>query len=355
MPVLSHRFGPTTIAKVSDSDELRKVLDDPWLESDHIVVKPNWVATEPGSFVDPRTLRTLFEALDSHIVVTESLHVGRSMNLLVDGMAFTVDGEEVNWRWLLKGEGWRWLYENERWDWFREGGHWEQIVKEDKAFLDEYGFTDLFDEFDVEYVNTTDEVWRGRNANPAEVKRAVESRFSGVQVERLYGMVPKRLYDLRGSTLISLARLKQYASFTLKNMFGMIVDPMRPWWHGPGNSRIARSIVDINKVYHSLFNVYGMCTSLFETAVAHPEGEFLGEYMGRYNMVEGFGFVAFGRDLVSIDSALINLTEGWIGIAERVNREPIELAEEEGLGASDRQAIEEARVKVGSWLLPQSN
>lgn len=355
MPVLSHRFGPTTIAKVSDSDELRKVLDDPWLESDHIVVKPNWVATEPGSFVDSRTLRTLFEALDSHIVVTESLHVGRSMNLLVDGMAFTVDGEEVNWRWLLKGEGWRWLYDNKRWDWFREGGHWEQIVKEDKAFLDEYGFTDLFDEFDVEYVNTTDEVWSGRNANPAEVKRAVESRFSGVQVERLYGMVPKRLYDLRGSTLISLARLKQYASFTLKNMFGMIVDPMRPWWHGPGNSRIARSIVDINKVYHSLFNVYGMCTSLFETAVAHPEGEFLGEYMGRYNMVEGFGFVAFGRDLVSIDSALINLTEGWIGIAERVNREPIELAEEEGLGASDRQAIEEARVKVGSWLLPQSN
>ena len=355
MPALSHRFGPTTIAKVSNSDELRKVLDDPWLESDHIVVKPNWVATEPGGFVDSMTLRTLFEALDSHIVVTESLHVGRSMNLLEDGMAFTVDGEEVNWRWLLKGEGWRWLYDNERWDWFREGGHWEQIVKEDRAFLDQYGFTDLFDEFDVEYVNTTDEVWRGRNANPAEVKRAVESRFSGVQVERLYGMVPKRLYDLRGSTLISLARLKQYASFTLKNMFGMIVDPMRPWWHGPGNSRIARSIVDINKVYHSLFNVYGMCTSLFETAVAHPEGEFLGEYMGRYNMVEGFGFVVIGRDLVSIDSTLINLTEGWIGIAERVNREPIELAEEEGLGASDSQAIEEARIKVGSWLVPQIN
>ena len=355
MPVLSHRFGPTTIAKVSNSDELRKVLDDPWLESDHIVVKPNWVATEPGGFVDSMTLRTLFEALDSHIVVTESLHVGRSMNLLEDGMAFTVDGEEVNWRWLLKGEGWRWLYDNERWDWFREGGHWEQIVKEDRAFLEQYGFTDLFDEFDVEYVNTTDEVWRGRNANPAEVKRAVESRFSGVQVERLYGMVPKRLYDLRGSTLISLARLKQYASFTLKNMFGMIIDPMRPWWHGPGNSRIARSIVDINKVYHSLFNVYGMCTSLFETAVAHPEGEFLGEYMGRYNMVEGFGFVVIGRDLVSIDSTLINLTEGWIGIAERVNREPIELAEEEGLGASDSQAIEEARIKVGSWLVPQIN
>jgi hypothetical protein len=346
-----HRFGQTTIAKVRGSDELREVLDDPWLESEYIVVKPNWVSTEPGGFVDTKILRTLFEALDSHIVVTESLHVGRSMNLLEDGMPFTIDGYEFNWRWLLKGEGWRWLTNNPSWDWFKEGGHWEQIVKEDRAFLDEYGFTDLFDEFNVEYVNTTDEVWRGRNANPAEVKKAVESRYNGVQVERLYGMVPKRLYDLRGSTFISLARLKQYATFTLKNMFGMIIDPMRPWWHGPGNSRIARSIVDINKVYHSLFNVYGLCASLYETAVAHPDGEFQGEYMDRYNMVEGFDFVALGRDLVSVDSTLINLTEGRIGIVERVNREPIELAEEEGLGSSDGQAIEEAKVKVRSWLL----
>ena len=350
-----HRFGQTTFARVEDSDRLRRVLDDPWLKSETIVVKPNWVDIEPGGFVDSQILRTLFEALDSRLVVTESLHIGRSMNLLEDGMAFTVDGKEVNWRWLLRGEGWRWLYDNPRWDWFREGGHWEQIVKEDRAFLDEQGFTDLFDEFDVEYVNTTDEVWRGRKEDPAEVKRAVESRYSPVQVERLYGMVPRRLYDLRGSTLISLARLKQYATFTLKNMFGMIIDPMRPWWHGPGNSRIARSIVDINKVYHSLFNVYGICTSLYETAVTHPEGEYQGEYLGRYNMVEGFGFVALGRDLVSIDSTLINLTEGRIEIAERINREPIELAEEEGLGASDRRVIEEAKAKVGSWLTPPSN
>jgi hypothetical protein len=350
MNLLRHRFGGTTFAKVADSNDLKEALDDPWMESETVVIKPNWVDVEPGGFIDAEIMRTLFEVLDSRIVVTESLHLGRAFNILPDGMAFTADGEEVNWRWLLKGDGWKWLYDKPDWGWFMEGGHWEQIVREDETFLDEQGFNDLFEEFDVEYVNTTDDVWRGRHADPAEVKKAVESHFKPVHYERMYGMVPQRLYDLRGSTFISFARLKQYASFTLKNMFGMIVDPMRPWWHGPRNERIASSIVDINKVYHSLFNVYGVLTSLYGTAVPNPQGEYLGEYMGRYDMVEGFGFVAYGRDLVSIDSLLMGLTEDWIGVVDRVNREPIRLAEEEGLGASDGGSLEKARVKIRSWF-----
>jgi hypothetical protein len=350
MTLLRHRFGGTTFAKVADSRDLKEALDDPWMESETVIVKPNWVAVEPGGFTDAGIMRTFFEALDSHIVVTESLHLGRSFNLLPDGLAFTVDVGEVNWRWLLKGDGWRWLYDKPDWGWFMDGGHWEQILREDGAFLEEQGFTDLFEEFGVEYINTTDEVWRGRHADPAEVKGVVESRFAPVRFERLYGMVPQRLFDLRGSTFISLARLKQYATFTLKNMFGMIVDPMRPWWHGPGNDRIASSIVDINKVYHSLFNVYGVLTSLYGTAIPNPEGEHLGEYMGRYDVVEGFGFVAYGRDLVSLDSLLMGLTEGWIGVAERANREPICLAEEEGLGSSDDRVLEEAKAKVRRWF-----
>ena len=345
-----YRFGRTTIAKVSNSDELRRILVDPWLESEIIIIKPNWVTTEPGGYTEADTLRMVFESLDSKFVVTESLHIGRSMNILKEGMSFTVGEKEVNWKWLMKGDGWSWLIENPGWSWFKRGGHWEQIKREDQAFLDEYGFTDLFKEFDVSYVNVTDEVWSGRIADPAEVKNSVESRFKPVRTERLYSMVPKKLYDLRGSTFISLAKLKQYASFTLKNMFGMIPDPLRPWWHGPQNSMIASSIVDINKVYHSLFNVYGICEALYTTAVPHPKGKFQGTYMGRYNIIEGFGVVAFGRNLVSLDSIMLHLTEPWIGIAEKVNRKPIELAEEEGLGTCDREALKEAKIKVGNWL-----
>ena len=350
MPLLYHKFGKTTIAKVSGSHELRQMLVDPWLGSETVIIKPNWVTNEPADYTEPETLRTLFEALDSHIVVTESLNIARSLNLLEAGMSFTVGDKEVNWRWLLKGEGWNWLIENPDWDWFKNGKHLGQIKKEDKAFLDEHGFTDLFEEFDVEYVNVTDEVWSGRIADPTEVKRSVESRFKPVRTEKLYSMVPKKLYELRGSTFISFSKLKHYATFTMKNLFGMIPDPHRAWWHGPNNSRIALSIVDINKVYHSLFNVYGLCEALNSTAVPHAEGKFEGTYGGKYNIVEDLGVVAFGRDLVSLDAILCNIAERS-RLRKTIDR-TIDLAEEE-FGAYDRKVLKDAKMKIGNWLSPQ--
>ncbi len=351
MSILHHRFGQTTIAKVSSSNELRQILVDPWLESETIIIKPNWVSGEPADFTDSETLRMMLEALDSHIVITESHQINRSLNLLEEGMSFTVGDKEVNWKWLLKGDGWNWLIKNPDWDWFKRGGHWDQIKKEDKAFLDEHGFTDLFKEFDVNYINVTDEVWSGSIADPTEVMRLVETRFKPVKTDELYSMIPKKLYDLRGSTFISFAKLKTYASFTMKNLFGMIPDPLRSWWHGPNNSRIATSIVDTNKVYHSLFNVYGICEAMNTTAVPHPEGKFEGTYTGKYNVVEGFGVMALGRDLVSLDAILLNLTDQSILQSAEANRAPIDMAEEE-FGAYDREALKESKMKVGSWLSP---
>ena len=346
MPILHHRFGQTTIAKVSNSDELRRLLVDPWLESETIIVKPNWVSQEPADFTDSEALRALFEALDSRIVVTESHMLARAR--LEEGLTFTVGDKEVNWMWLMAGDGWGWLLENPEWDWFREGGHWDQIRKEDEAFLDEHGFTDLFKEFDVEYVNVTEEVWSGRITDPAKVKSSVESRFKPVREDKLYSMVPKKLYDLRGSTFISFAKLKRYATFTLKNLFGLIPDPLRPWWHGPKNNRLAESIVDVNKVYRSLFDVYGICEAMKTMGVLHPEGEFQSLFFDRprFNIVEDLGFVAFGRDLVSLDAITCNLA----GFDLRAFAAHIDMAEEEGLGAYDRETLEESKAKVGEWL-----
>lgn len=349
MPITRNIFGSTTIAKVDNSDELRQVLIDPWLDSETIIVKPNWVSTDPGEFTDAATLRILFEALDARIIVVESYMLGRSMYLLDDGMDFTAGDKEVNWRWLLKGDGWNWLVENPGWDWFRRGGHWEQLKKEDNAFLQKYGFADLFDEFDVSYINVTEEVWNGRTADQTVVKQTVESRFKPVQSDLLYRSVPKKLIDLRGSTFISFARLKMYASFTFKNLFGLIPDPLRPWWHGPKNSRIDQSIVDINKVYHAIFNVFGICEALNTTAYVDPDGKFEGLYSGKYSLSEGLGAVIFGRDLVSLDAILLNLSDPSKRWAARFNRTSIELAQEE-FGAIDREAVKEAKVKMGCWL-----
>jgi uncharacterized protein (DUF362 family) len=347
-----HKFGQTTIAKVSNTDELRKIIVDPWFESEPIIIKPNWVSNEPANFTDSEALRMMFEVLDSHIVVTESYSISRSLNLLKDGMRFTAGGKEVNWNWLQKGDGWNWLIENPDWGWFKRSRHWDQIKKEDKAFLDENGFTDLFKEFNVSYINVTEEVWNGRIADPSDVRKSVESRFKPVHNNKLYSMVPKKLYDLRESMFISFAKLKMYASFTLKNMFGMIPDPLRPWWHGPKDSKIATSIVDINKIYHSLFKVYGICEALFTTGVPHPEGKFEGlSFTGKYNIAKNLGVVAFGRDLVSLDAILHNLTSQSLLQNAQTNRAPIEMAEKE-FGAYDRAILEESKMKVGNWLSP---
>lgn len=338
MNIPQHRFGSTTIAKVNNSDEFKKLLNDPWFSSKTIIIKPNWVSTDPGDFTDAETLRTLFEAINARIIVTESYSLLRSMNILKDGLSFSLGDREVNWRWLLKGKGWKWLIENPGWDWFKNEGHWQQLKKEDQAFRDQYGFTDIFKEFDVTYINVTEEVWKERIADPKEVKRSVESRFKSVQNEELYSMVPKALYDLRGSTFISFARLKMYASFTFKNLFGMIPDPLRPWWHGPNGSRINHSIVDINKVYHALFNVYGICEALNCTASIHPGGQLEGVYAGKYNLGAGSGVVAFGRNLVSIDTILLHLSDPsrrWIA---ELNRDSIALAEQE-FGMIDREIL----------------
>ena len=353
IPVHSHTFNSTTIAKVKNSKELRQLLDDPWFESETIIIKPNWVSTEPADFTDARTMRMLFEALDSRIVVTESHMLLRSMNLYPGGKSFTVGGKEVNWKWLLKGDGWKWLIENPDWQWFKEDGHWEQIKEEEKFFLDKYGFTDLFKEFDVTFINVTEEVWNNRISDPDDVKRSVEARFKPVQFEKLYGMIPRQLFELRGSTFISLAKLKSYASFTMKNLFGMIPDPLRPRWHGVNNLTSTRNIVDVNKIYHSLFNVYGICEALFETAVPHPEGKHQGFYTGKYNVIEGPGVVVMGRDLVSLDALLLHLTEGSIMVSPPLNQKPIELAEKE-LGFIDQGVLKDAKTKVGSWLSPIS-
>jgi len=266
-------------------------------------------------------------------------------------MSFTIGDKDINWKWFTKDDGWNWLIENPDWDWFKKSGYWDKLKKVDKVFLDEYGFTDLFKEFDVSYINVTDEVWNGRIAEPTEVKRLVESRFSPVQVDKLYGIVPKKLYDLCGSTFISFAKLKHYASFTIKNIFGMIPDPMRPWWHGLNNSRIATSIIDINKIYHSLFNVYGICEALNATAFPHPEGKFEDLFMGKYNIIEELGVVTFGRHLVSLDAIILNLTDQWIKQVTEINKVPIDMAQEE-FGAYDRGLLKESKLKVGNWLSP---
>lgn len=333
MTLNSQQFGSVTVSRVRTSTDLRRLLKDPWLRTDVFIVKPNWFSPHPANFTDVETLRVLLEALDGQIIVTEAY----SMERQDESMKFTVDGEEVDWRWIM---------EHPSWNWIKKKGRWNEIRRQDKWFLDEFGFTDLFNECGVDYVNVTEEVWQGRTADAGKIKESVETRFAPVFREELYTYVPRRLYELQGATFISFGKVKgirgTFPSLTMKNLFGLIPDPLRSWWHGPNDEWIGRSIVDINKVYAALFKVYGICEALRYATISDPEGEVKVGW-GNYSVAKNLAVLAFGRHLVSLDAILCEL----IGVkSEKVSY--IKLGEEV-FGTYDRQEAEKAK-KATNWF-----
>ena len=328
------QFGPVVVDRIRSSADLRRLLPHILLESDIFIVKPTWYSPHLGNFTDAETLRLLIEALDGRVVVTESYTLDRQ-----DGtMKFAVDGKEVDWIWVLKHQGW---------DWIRREGRWDELRRQDKWFLDEYGFTDLFKERGVEYINVSEEVWQGRTADAGAVKEAVKAPFTRVFRDVLYSSVPERLYELRGAPLISFGKVKgiqgTYPSLTMKNLFGLIPDPNRAWWHGPNDKWLGGSIVDINKVYSSLFNVYGICEALRYATVSHPEGEVKVPW-GSYNLVRDPGIVTLGQPLIYVDAVLC----GLIGVdPEKVSY--LRLGEE-AFGRYERRWLEEAKAATSDWF-----
>jgi len=73
----------------------------------------------------------------------------------------------------------------------------------------------------------------------------------------MYGFVPEKIYSLRGRTLISVnfsRETREMMSLSTKNLFGLIPDPARYGrWHGENDALLPQSILDINKIYRSLF------------------------------------------------------------------------------------------------------
>jgi uncharacterized protein (DUF362 family) len=334
MTLQSRRFGSVTISKVKNNADMKRLLDDPWLSSQVIIVKPNWFSPHPANFTDAKTLRILLEALDAQIVVTESYTTERQ-----DGtMNFTVNDEQVDWRWIMKHPDWSWAKEEAR---------WQQLRKQDKWFLDTHGFADLFNERGAEYVNVTEEVWQGKTADQNKVKEAVEARYPPVFQEQLYSYVPQKLFNLKGSAMISFGRVKgvggTYPSLTMKNVFGMIPDPLRSWWHGPNDKHLATSIIDMNKIYASLFNLYGICEAIRFAVVDNPQGKVKAPW-GNYDIAENLGVVATGRSLIQLDAVLCGLI--------RVNPDNVAyLCQSERIfGDIDKIQVEAAKKEAKQWF-----
>ena len=129
----------------------------------------------------------------------------------------------------------------------------------------------------------------------------------------------------------------------MKNLFGMIPDPVRAWYHGPKNQRFANAILDITKIYASLFNVYGICEALKTRAIKASEGEY-GVSTFRYNVANNLGIIAYGRHPVSLDAILCDI----LGFDFK-DAPYLQLAEKD-FGSYDNTHIKEAINKVNNWF-----
>ena len=305
-----HRLGSVTVDRVKTGEDLRESLGDRLPDSDVILVKPNWYSPQPGNYTDADALGMVMEAVDAKVIVVE----GYSMDRQDGSMGFTVEGEKVDWGWLTRNPGWEWV---------KEQGRWDQFRRQDRWFRDEHGFTDLFAEHGAEYVNVTEEIWRGNTVESRRVKKRVEERYPAAFTDEIYGYMPRRLDAQMGFPMISLGHVKgyggEYPSLSIKNMFGLIPDPLRAWWHGPDNSRLDQSIVDITKLYASYFSLYGVNEAVKTLVAVDPEGEVKVPW-GRYSVKPGHGLVTHGPNLLELDAVtcgLIDVDPGKVGYLQR--------------------------------------
>ncbi len=231
---------------------------------------------------------------------------------IIDWVLSAIEGEKI----IVESYGWARTKE------FVEIGRMgskqrSDLRKSDRWFLEYSGIDKVLERHGVEFLNITEEHWAKRTADPAEVKDLVEKDFEPVQFERMYGEVPQRLYDLRGGTLLSLAKLRlgtpPYAvSLSVKNLFGMIPGPGRySPYHGKKDCNLAQSVLDINKVYRSLFDVKGVIDGIFSADAVNElprsaqQYKNLGLLWASKNTMDLDALVAiqFGRNPSDIDYA----------------------------------------------------
>lgn len=219
------------IRTVASTEDMRRFLEELDVRGRIFVVKPNW--SNAYDFTSAQTLDWLFSTLPGKVKVIEGYTAWR--NELNAGPepkdVITPSNAKAKWRWIKEQDDW---------------------------FLRFSGIDKILAKHRVDYINVTEEVWSDRTLEADEVRDLVDPRYGLLTSQELYRVVPSKIYELRDSTLISLNYSRQMeggVSLSTKNIFGLIPDPARYGkWHGKNDSRLPRSIIEINKVYRSLFS-----------------------------------------------------------------------------------------------------
>ncbi|MCW3981463.1 MAG: hypothetical protein NWF11_08335 [Candidatus Bathyarchaeota archaeon] len=219
------------IARVTTEEDFHNFLEKLELKGKIFAVKPNWKS--PNISTSAQTLDWLLSTLRGNIKIIDGYTGWR--NQLNTGSKhieiITPSNARIKWQW---------------------------IKEQDKWFLKYTGIDKVLKKHKVEYINVTEEVWSMKTLEPDEVRDLVDPKYGVVLSQEMYNFIPTRIYELRGSTFISLNRSyhsRGEISLSTSNLFTLIPDPSRHIkWSGKNRTRLPQSIVDINKLYRSIFS-----------------------------------------------------------------------------------------------------
>ena len=231
-----------------------------------VIVKPNWGFSV--CFTEATILDWVLSAVDSDALVVESYGWARTEDILKTGGRGSIEPE--------------YLRDSDRW------------------FLEYSGIGEVLKKHGVEFMNITEENWGGRTADPELIKDEVARKHPPLELQDFYGFVPERLYEMRGSDLLSLAKVRvleapMCVSLAVKNFFGMIPGPSRRMYHGEKHSKLNQSIVDIYKVYDSLFDISGVVEAVLTASLRDLETM-------KWDILENPGFFSGSNDPLELDA-----------------------------------------------------
>jgi uncharacterized protein (DUF362 family) len=294
------KIGNVFVEESADRESFIEVIEALNLKPP-IIIKPNWGFSV--CFTEAEILDWVLTAVGSDALVVESYGWARTEEMLTSGRMGSKKRKDL-----------------------RESDEW---------FLEYSGIGKVLKRHGVAFLNITEESWAHRTADPGLIRAAIEERYAPLEREDFYGFVPQRLYEMRGGDLLSLAKVRTLeephkVSFTVKNFFGTIPGPSRGKYHGKENSKIIQSIVDIYKVYRSLFRVSGVVEAVFTASMRNLDTL---EWETRENP----GFVSASNETLELDAfvaALLGIDPGSVG--------HLRLAAET-FGAWDEETVSRAR------------
>ncbi len=272
-------------AKVKTFEEFQEFINKLDIKGKNFIIKPNWVEPTKGQYTEPKPLRWLFDCLKGKKVIIESHTVWRNKILMETGEV-VVNEKNVN----------------EKKDFLREQEKW---------FLESTGINNLLKEYNVEYINVTEEVWKGKTVEPKIIQQIVEKKFPPIRHKELYGIIPKKIFELKDAVFIDFAKLKTNRGFAMtlstKNLFGLIPDPKRsPKYHDHEAKIIPYAVLDINKIYRALFNCIFINEGIF-TAVDGPSPE-------ESRLKENVNLIVGGKNSIDVDLVTAKL----VGISPEI-------------------------------------